>query len=108
MRNGARKSFASLLFSMLTTRRRAQSVPDPSCGSQFDFQPWLEDSGQLAAEMAAHYRNLESSQHERRVDLPNLRQETETKLRQACDEPPAKKKLRGFIEAFRDRQRNGH
>jgi len=43
--------------------------------------------------MAAHYRNLESFQRERRVDLPNPRQETETKLRQACDEQQAKKQL---------------
>jgi hypothetical protein len=87
---------------------RAQSAPGATCGSQFDFQPWLEDFGQLTAEMAAHYRNLKSFQRERRVDLPNLRQETETKLRQACDEQQAKKQLRGFIEAFGDGHRNGN
>ena len=43
--------------------------------------------------MAAHYRNLESSQREHRVDLPNPRQETETKLRQACDEQQGEKQL---------------
>jgi hypothetical protein len=81
MRNGARKSFAWLVFSILITTCRAQSVPGPTCGSQFDFQPWREDFGQLTAEMAAHYANLESSQRERHMDLPKLRQETETKLR---------------------------
>jgi hypothetical protein len=91
MRNGARKSFAWLVFSMLITMCRAQSVPGATCGSQFDFQPWLGDFGQLPAEMAAHYRNLESFQRERRGDLLNLRQETETKLRQACDEQQAEK-----------------
>jgi hypothetical protein len=87
------KSFAWLLFSVLMTMCRAPSVPGATCGSQFDFQPWLEDFGQLPAEMAAHYRNLESSQREHRVDLPNPRQETETKLRQACDEQQGEKQL---------------
>ena len=52
MRNGARKTFAWLLVSILITTCRAQSVPGPTCGGQFDFQPWLEDFGQLTAEMA--------------------------------------------------------
>jgi len=77
---------------MLITMCRAQSVPGRICGSQFDFQPWLEDFGQLPAEMAAHYRNLESSQRER-VDLPNRRQETEMKLCQACEEQQGEKQL---------------
>ena len=102
MRNGARKTFAWLVVSILITTCRAQSVPGPTCGGQFDFQPWLEDFGQLTAEMAAHYANLESSQRERHMDLPKLRQETETKLRQACDEQQAQKNLRGFLEAFGD------
>ena len=102
MRNGARKTFAWLVFSILITTCRAQSVPGPTCGSQFDFQPWLEDFGQLTAEMAAHYANLESSQREHHMDLPKLRQESETKLRQACDEQQAQKNLRDFIEAFGD------
>jgi hypothetical protein len=76
---------------MLVTPCRAQSVPGPTCGRQFDFQPWLEDFSQLAPETAAHYANLESSQREGRMDLPNLRPETETKIRQACDEQQAKK-----------------
>jgi len=101
MRNGARKTFAWLVFSILIATCRAQSVPGPTCGSQFDFQPWVEDFGQLTAEMAAHYANLESSQRERHMDLCKLRQETETMLRQECDEQ-AQKNLRGFIEAFGD------
>jgi hypothetical protein len=102
MRNGTRKTFAWLVFSILITARRAQSVPAPTCGSQFDFQPWLEDFGQLTAEMAAHHANLESSRRVRHMDLPKLRQETETKLRQACDEQQGQKDLRGFFEAFGD------
>jgi hypothetical protein len=43
--------------------------------------------------MAAHSRNLESFQRERRMDLPNPRRETKTNLRQACDEQQAKKQL---------------
>ena len=89
MRNEARKTFAWLVVSILITTCRAQSVPGPTCVGQFDFQPWLEDFGQLTAEMAAHYANLESSQRERHMDVPKLRQETETKLRQACDEQQA-------------------
>jgi hypothetical protein len=56
--------------------------------------------------MAAHYANLESSQRERHMDLPKLRQETETKLRQACDEPRAQNNLQGFIEALPWAQRD--
>jgi hypothetical protein len=91
-----------MVFSILITTCRAPSVPGPTCGSQFDFQLWLEDFGQLTAEMVAHYANLESSQRERHRDLPKLRQESETKLRQACAEQQAPKNLRGFIEAFGD------
>jgi hypothetical protein len=102
MRNGARKTFVWLTFSILIATCRAPSVSGPMCGSQLDFQPWLGDVGQLTAEMAAHYANLESSQRERHMDLPQLRRETGTKLRQACDKQQAQKKLRGFIEAFGD------
>jgi hypothetical protein len=102
MRNGARKTFAWMVFSILITTCRAQPVPGPTCGSQFDFHPWLADFGQLTAEMAAQYANLESSQCERHMDLPKLRQESETKLRQACDRQQAPKNLRGFIETFGD------
>src|SRR5437879_498820 len=77
MRNGARKTFAWLVFSILMTTCRAQSDPGPTCGSQFDLQPWLEDLGQLTAEMAAHYANLESSRREPHMDLP---------LRYSCSE----------------------
>src|SRR5260370_37361165 len=108
MRNRARKTFAWLVFSMPITMCRAQSVPGATCGRQFDFRAQLEDFGQLTAEMAAHYLNLESSQRERRMDLLNLRQETETKIRHACDEQQAKKNSRGFLEAFGGGQRNGH
>ena len=52
--------------------------------------------------MAAHYANLESSQRERHMDLSKLRQETETKLRQECDEQQAQENLRGLIEASGD------
>ena len=76
MRNGARKSFAWLVFSILITTCRAQSVPGPTRGSQ-------------------------SSPREPHLDLAKLRQETETKLHQ-CDEQQAQKKIRGFIEAFGD------
>ena len=76
MRNGARKTVAWLVVSILMTTCRAQSVPGPTCGGQFDFPPWREDFGQLTAEMGAHYANPESSQRERHMDLPKLRQET--------------------------------
>src|ERR1700731_4729926 len=99
MRNGARKSFAWLVFSILIATCRAQSVSGPMRGSQLDFHPWLGDVGQLTAEMAAHYANLESSLRERHMNLPQLRRETGTKLRQACDKQPAQKNLGSFIEA---------
>src|SRR6266702_4623643 len=102
MRNGARKTFAWLVVSILITTCRAQSVPGPTRGGQFDFQPWLEDFGQLTAEMAAHYANLESSQRERHMELAKGREATETKRRQACDGRRAQKDLPAVVEAVGD------
>ena len=45
------------------------TISGPTC--HFDFRPWLEDFGQLTAEKAAHYANLESSQRAPPWIFPN-------------------------------------
>ncbi len=52
--------------------------------------------------MAAHYANLDYAVRERRMDLPQLRRDTETKLSQSCDEQEARKALESFLKAFGD------
>jgi len=64
------------------------------------FQPWVEDFGQLTAEMAAHYANLESPNANATWIFANYgRKPRRCSARSA---PKAQKNLRGFIEAFGD------
>ncbi len=89
-----------LLAAYLT---QAQIKPTATCiNRQFDSLPWLEDLAQMTSEMAAHYANLEFAISERHMDLPKLRQETEMKLRGACDDGEARRILGSFLEAFGD------
>jgi hypothetical protein len=68
----------------------------------FDPAPWLEDFHQLFSEMSAHYANLEWAVEERKMDLPQLRAQTEASLRAAHDEADARRIISKFIERFGD------
>jgi hypothetical protein len=64
--------------------------------------PWLEDFHQLLSEMSAHYANLDWAIRDRHMNLPMLRQETETKLSEAKSEREARRILNQFLESFGD------
>src|SRR5690348_2024923 len=63
---------------------------------------WLEDFQQLLQEMSSHYANLEWAVNERRMDLPQLREETEKALQQAHDDTAARRVLDHFVDSFGD------
>ena len=63
---------------------------------------WLEDFAQLKHEMAAHYANLDWAVAERRIDLKELSELTETRLREAQSEAQAQRVIELFLEAFGD------
>ncbi len=65
-------------------------------------QAWLEDFAQLKREMAAHYANLDWAVAERRMDLKQLCQRTETRLREVKSEPEARRAIEAFLDAFGD------
>jgi hypothetical protein len=52
--------------------------------------------------MSSHYANLEWAVEERKMDLPQLRAQTEAKLREAKDEGEARRILDKFVENFGD------
>jgi hypothetical protein len=63
---------------------------------------WLEDFAQLKHEMAAHYANLDWAVAERRIDLKELSELTETRLREAQSEAEARRVIELFLQAFGD------
>jgi hypothetical protein len=63
---------------------------------------WLEDFAQLKHEMAAHYANLEWAVEERRLDLKQLSEQTESRLRQARNDTEAQRVIESFLRAFGD------
>jgi hypothetical protein len=82
-----------------------------TCGAQdtdqhqpipFDAKPWLEDFHQILAEMSSHYANLEYAVEDRKMDLPRLRLEAESKLREAGDKASARKVIGTFLSSFGD------
>jgi hypothetical protein len=92
-------AFLLIIFNSLLLAQ----APSVACAHPgFNPQPWLEDFAQLMSEMSGHYANLEYAIQERRMDLPALRRDTETKLSQSCDESDARKALEAFFKAFGD------
>ncbi len=63
---------------------------------------WLEDFAQLKREMAAHYANLEWAVAERQIDLKQLSEQTESRLRQAPNDNEARGVIESFLRAFHD------
>ncbi|HEX8251272.1 MAG TPA: S41 family peptidase [Pyrinomonadaceae bacterium] len=71
-------------------------------GQDFKTDDWLEDFAQLKREMSASYANLEWAIENRGLDLKQLSEQTESRLRQARSEPEAKKIIESFLDAFGD------
>jgi hypothetical protein len=77
--------------------------PNPAFGQASAHSvPWLEDFAQLKREMAAHYANLEWAVAERQIDLKQLSEQTESRLRQAPNDDEARGVIESFLRAFRD------
>jgi hypothetical protein len=63
---------------------------------------WLEDFAQLKREMSAHYANLEWAIGHRGLDLKQLSERTETRLRQARNNSEAQEIIESFLGTFGD------
>src|SRR5579872_6890941 len=82
-----------------TVAAQVSGQPDPI---HFDTSPWVEDFHQLLQEMTSHYANLEWAVKERRMDLPNLRTQTEAELQRAENEQEARQIIDKFVDSFGD------
>src|SRR5580704_2455899 len=63
---------------------------------------WLEDFEQLKRELATHYANLDWAVAERRLDLKQLSEQTEARLRDAQSDAQARQAVESFVRAFGD------
>lgn len=86
----------TILFVLILTLSVSASA------QSFKNEAWLEDFVQLKQEMSAHYANLEWSVNERGLNLKQLSDETEAKLREAKNENEAKVALDNFLRNFGD------
>jgi hypothetical protein len=94
---------AALVIVVFMKAAEVQSNPANTCpAAGFDPKPWLEDFDQLKTEMSVHYSDLDYAVEDRHMDLPDLRRETETKLRNSCNEGDARKALESFLKSFGD------
>ena len=92
-----------LAFLLLSLRVcRAAQEPAKPVWSDADREKWLADFRQLLDEMSSHYANLEWAVNDRHMDLPDLRVETEKKIRGASDEEQEQKIFQEFLDAFGD------
>lgn len=71
-------------------------------GQTINTDAWLEDFAQLRREMSDHYANLEWAIEHRGLDLKQLSERTETRLRQARRDPEAQAAIESFLGEFGD------
>jgi hypothetical protein len=71
-------------------------------GQTINTNAWLEDFAQLKREMSDHYANLEWAIEHRGLDLKQLSERTETRLRQARSVPEAQEAIESFLGEFGD------
>jgi hypothetical protein len=90
--------FASLSLLLLVLCAARPAFPQ----SPPQTRAWLEDFAQLKHEMAAHYANLDWAVTERRMDLKQLCERTEARLRQAGNDTEARRAIESFLNAFGD------
>lgn len=69
-----------------------------------DYNPdaWMEDFRQLKQELASHYSNLDWAITHRKLDLKQLSDHTQARLKNASSDVEAKKILEAFLDAFGD------
>ena len=71
-------------------------------GQTTNTNAWLEDFAQLKREMSDHHANLEWAIEHRGLDLKQLSERTETRLRQSRSDSDAQKAIESFLSAFGD------
>jgi hypothetical protein len=71
-------------------------------GQTINTTAWLEDFAQLKREMSDHYANLEWAIEHRGLDLKQLSERTETRLRQARTDTEAQQVISSFLGEFGD------
>jgi hypothetical protein len=71
-------------------------------GQTINTSAWLEDFAQLKREMSDHYANLEWAIEQRGLDLKQLSERTETRLRQARTDTEARAAIESFLGEFGD------
>lgn len=71
-------------------------------GQDFKVDKWLIDFNQLKKEMSDHYANLEWAVDNRGLDLRQLSERTETRLRQVRNTGEAQAAIESFLNAFGD------
>jgi hypothetical protein len=71
-------------------------------GQTIKTNAWLEDFAQLKREMSDHYANLEWAVEHRGLDLKQLSERTEARLRRARSDPEAQESIESFLSAFGD------
>lgn len=71
-------------------------------GQTVNTNAWLEDFAQLKREMSDHYANLEWAIEHRGLDLRQLSERTETRLREARSDREAQAAIESFLGEFGD------
>ena len=71
-------------------------------GQTIKTNTWLEYFAQLKREMSDHYANLEWAVEHRGLDLKQLSERTETRLRQARNDHEAHEAIESFLSDFGD------
>lgn len=71
-------------------------------GQTINTNAWLEDFAQLKREMSDHYANLEWAIEHRGLDLKQLSERTESRLRQARSDREAQTTIESFLGEFGD------
>ena len=71
-------------------------------GQTINTNAWLEDFAQLKREMSDHYANLEWAVEHRGLDLKQLSERTETRLREAGSDTEARAAIESFLGEFGD------
>ena len=93
----ARKSKFTILIALLSL-----AAFHIAYSQDFKASEWLADFAQLKQEMSAHYANLEWAVAARGLDLKQLSERTESRLRQARTAGEAQEAIETFLNAFGD------
>lgn len=84
----------------------SMAAPSWAYGQTFSASGWLEDFAQLKQEMTAHYANLGWAIESRGLDLKQLSEGAESRLKRARSDAEAQEIIESFLAAFGDAHLN--